>query len=99
MKKEVHLTILYDYYGNLFNEKQKEYFENYYFNNLSLAEIAENLKVSRNAVHKQIKLMEDKLTEYEKILKLYEKDTKIKEIMNKVQDETIIKDLEKLLNN
>lgn len=49
------LIMLYDYYGELLSDSQKEYFIDYYFNNLSLGEIADNLEISRNAVHKQIK--------------------------------------------
>ena len=49
------LIMLYDYYGELLSDSQKEYFMDYYFNNLSLGEIADNLEISRNAVHKQIK--------------------------------------------
>ena len=55
MEKEIYLTILFDYYGELLTEKQQTYFKNYYFDNLSLAEISENLNVSRNAIHKELK--------------------------------------------
>ena len=37
-----YIVMLYDFYGELFNDKQREYFEDYYFNNLSLAEIGSN---------------------------------------------------------
>ena len=37
----VELTILYDYYGELLTDKQRLYFEDYYFNDLSLQEIAD----------------------------------------------------------
>ena len=67
MDKEIYLSGLYDYYGALLTDKQREYFENYYFNNLSLAEIAENYNTSRNAIHKQIKDTENKLLYYEEI--------------------------------
>ena len=40
------LIILYDYYGNLLTSSQQNYFVEYYFNNLSLSEISENLNVS-----------------------------------------------------
>ena len=40
-----YLIILYDFYGELFNEKQRLYFENYYLENLSLGEISENLNI------------------------------------------------------
>ena len=98
MKKEVYLTILYDYYSNLFNEKQREYFENYYFLNQTLSEISDNLSVSRNAIHKQIKMMEEKLEEYEKALNLYEKDLKLKEIISSVNDDILKMKLEELIN-
>ena len=48
--------MLYDFYGELLNDKQREYFEDYYFNNLSLGEISENTGLSRNAMHKNIKM-------------------------------------------
>ena len=55
------LTILYDYYSNLLTDKQRLYFEEYYFNNLSLQEISENYSVSRNAVFNSLKEIEKKL--------------------------------------
>lgn len=82
---------LYDYYGDLLTEKQKEYFEDYYFNNLTLAEIAENLEISRNAVHKQLKEAEKNLDYFEEVLNLYEKSIKIKEIIKDLDKEIKIK--------
>lgn len=67
------MIILYDFYGELLNDKQREYFEDYYFNNLSLGEISENVGVSRNAIHKNIKGSEEKLYFYEEKLGLYQK--------------------------
>ena len=55
MKELVYYTMLYDIYGNLLTDKQQEYFEAYYFNNLSLSELANIYNISRNAVHKQLK--------------------------------------------
>lgn len=81
MNNRIRYINLYDYYGDLLTEKQKEYFEDYYFNNLTLAEIAENLEVSRNAIHKQLKEAEKNLDYFEEILNLYEKSIKIKEII------------------
>ena len=71
------LIMLYDYYGELLSDSQKEYFMDYYFNNLSLGEIADNLEISRNAVHKQIKSAEAKLKEYEEKLKIIKKSNLI----------------------
>ena len=68
---------LYDLYSNLLTEKQKYYFEDYSFMALSLAEIAENNNVSRNAVFDQIKRTVNTLLEIEEAVKLNEKIEKI----------------------
>ena len=68
---------LYDIYGVLLTDKQRSYFEDYYFMDLSISEIAENYEISRNGVHDQVKRAVIALEEYEAKLKLYEKITKI----------------------
>ena len=40
MDERLYLINLYDYYGDLLTQKQKDYFEEYYFNNLTLLEIS-----------------------------------------------------------
>ena len=97
MEEQEYIIILYDYYGELFTDKQKKYFEDYYFDNLSLSEIALNDNVSRNAIHKGIKSVVNKLYEYEDKLKMYEKDQKIKKIIDTVSDKQVKKELEELL--
>lgn len=96
MDKTIYYNNLYDYYGSLLTDKQREYFEDYYFNDLSLAEIAEKLNVSRNAAHGQIKNVIEKLDYYEENLKLYEKQLKIMKILDKV-DMKIKKEIEELI--
>lgn len=86
MEQNIYLTNLYDYYGELLTDKQKEYFEYYYMENLSLSEISENYDVSRNAVHKQIKDAENKLLFYESKLKLSEKSKRIEQLLNDVDE-------------
>ena len=86
MESRFELINLYDLYGELLTEKQQEYFEDYYFSNLSLAEIAENMEISRNAVHNQIKDAEEKLVYYEQHLHLYERNQKMKEILVGVEE-------------
>lgn len=95
--KRDYLIILYDYYSSLLNDKQREYFEEYYFNNLSLSEISDNLNISRNAVHKMLKNISNKLIEYENNLKLYEKNNKMLDLISKINDEEIQKEITKLL--
>ena len=86
MEQNIYLTNLYDYYGELLTDKQKEYFEYYYMENLSLSEISENYNVSRNAVHKQIRDAENKLLFYESKLKLSEKSKRIEELLKDVDE-------------
>ena len=92
-----YIVMLYDFYGELFNERQKEYFEEYYFNNLSLAEIGEKLGVSRNAIHKVIQGVEEKLRFYEEKLGLYKKNRIIYDIMEKTKDSELRRELEELV--
>ena len=89
LDNRLYLIDLYDYYGELLTEKQKDYFEDYYFNNLTLLEISENYSVSRNAIHKQLKETEEKLKNYESCLELYKKKKRIKELIDLIDDSKI----------
>ena len=89
MEQNIYLTRLFDYYGELLTDKQREYFIYYYMENLSLSEISENYNISRNAVHKQIKDAENKLLFYEEKLKLSENGKKIEKILDKIEDKKI----------
>ena len=62
---------LYGFYGSLLSQRQQEILQNYYGEDFSLSEIAENLEISRNAVYDALKKAEEKLEEYEGILHLY----------------------------
>ena len=84
MEDIIYYNELYDLYGELLTDKQKEYFENYYFNNFSLSEMAENYDVSRNAVFDQIKKVINILEEYEEKLKVFNKSVKIEEFATKL---------------
>ena len=77
----IYYNELYDLYGELLTNKQKQYFEDYYFNNMSFAEMADLYSISRNAAFKQIHIVIKKLDEYEKILHLREKKNKILKIL------------------
>lgn len=92
------IIILFDYYGELLSDGQKNYFIDYYFNNLSLAEIAENFNVSRNAVSKELKLSVEKLNNYEDKLKLYSKDRKLRRLIDQIEDEELKEKIDKILD-
>lgn len=98
MKNRNDLIILYDYYGELLNEDNKKYFEDYYFDNLSLGEIAENSGISRNAVHKHIKSTKSKLMFYEEKLKLYDKEKKLKLIISKIDNKELKEEIERIFD-
>ncbi len=89
MEEVIYLNELYDFYGSLLTDKQRDYFENYYFNNLSLGEMAENYGVSRNAIHKQLKIVEERLKYYEENLELLKKAKKAEELVQKISDEKL----------
>ena len=97
LEKRDYLIILYDLYGELLNDKQQQYFEEYYFNNLSLGEISENLNISRNAVHKSLQSVEEKLQFYEEKLKLYKKSKIIYDIIDKESSQEIKKILKEMI--
>ena len=96
MEKYVYLNELYDLYGKLLTDKQQKYFEDYYFHNLSYGEIALKYNISRNAIFHQLKLLEQKLLFYEEKLNLYAKKKIINDIIIKIDDERIKKELEEI---
>ena len=59
------MTLLYDYYGDLLTERQRMCFELYHDQDLSLAEIAEELKVSRQGVYDNLSRAETTLRNME----------------------------------
>lgn len=97
MEKRLYLNLLYDYYKELFTIKQQEYFEDYYYNNLSLSEIAENNNVSRNAVHNQLKIVETKLNEFEQVLGLYSTKQQVLKLLNGKIDQDLLDQIEQLM--
>lgn len=97
MDKNIYLINLYDIYGSLLTEKQQNYFEEYYFENLSLKEISENYNVTRNAIFNVLKETEEKLNHYETKLNIYIKTKKIKEIIKDINDIKIKEKIEKII--
>lgn len=94
LEKKQRVNLLMDCYEELLTEKQKQYLSLYYEEDLSLAEIAEDLDVSRNAVYDNLKRAVHSLEDYEKKLHLLEKHQqrmdliqRIEETQNQSQDE------------
>ena len=84
MDKHIEISILWQIYGKLLTEKQYKVLNDYYNEDLSLSEIAQNNNISRQAVRDIIKKGETKLFDYEKILGIM-KRTQRNELMVRVQ--------------
>lgn len=77
-------SLLYDFYGELLTDHQKEIYEDYVLNDLSLVEIAEQMGISKQGVHDLIKRCDKILNEYEAKLKLIEKFNNTKQDIEKI---------------
>ena len=93
MDEKIKISILCDLYGKLLTEKQFEFLNDYYNNDLSLSEIAENQKITRQAVRDNLKKGENKLFEYEEKLELMKKFE-----MQKSELEIILSEIKKVEN-
>ncbi|MDE6387152.1 MAG: DNA-binding protein [Lachnospiraceae bacterium] len=78
MEKIVEQGLLYDFYGELLTKHQRQIYEGIVYDNLSLGEIAQEERISRQAVHDIVKRCDRTLQGYEEKLKLIEKFQNIK---------------------
>ena len=65
MAKNLDITILLDFYGDMLTPKQREFLDYYYNEDLSLSEIAANVGITRQGVRDAIKRAEAQLMEME----------------------------------
>ena len=70
MAKNLDITILLDFYGDMLTPKQREFLDFYYNEDLSLSEIAANVGITRQGVRDAIKRAEAQLMEMEERLGL-----------------------------
>ena len=105
MEKHIEITMLVEIYGKLLTEKQYQVISDYYNEDLSLSEIAENNNISRQGVRDIIKKGESKLFEYEEKLQIMKKTQEnektiqlILSQLSKIQDNSSDKKVEKILN-
>ena len=104
MEKNVEISMLWQIYGELLTEKQKQFIDYYYNNDLSLSESAENENITRQAVRDIIKKGERKLFEYEEKLlfmrKTINQEKQIQHILlnlNKIEKDTSDKQISNIL--
>ena len=89
MDKNIEMVMLYEIYGKLLTVKQQSIFEEYYLYNLSLREIAENKKISYQAVRDSIKSSEIMLKKYEDTIGMKEMVKKVEKALEILEHEEI----------
>ena len=85
LEKSIYINELYDLYGSLLTKKQQEMIELYYCDDLSLSEISEQFNISRNAVYDCLKKGIKQLENYEKELKLHQKEEELTKFFNEIK--------------
>src|SRR5690606_40073763 len=104
LEKTTRMNYLYDFYQSLLTPKQRNYMSLYYLDDFSLGEIAEEYKISRQAVYDNIKRTETMLEEYEEKLLLFQKFqerreliTELKQLSHEYEDSTRLQNVIQLL--
>lgn len=108
MERFVEQALLYDFYGELLTDNQKQVFEDVVLNDYSLTEVAEEKGISRQGVHDLIKRTNKLLQEYEEKLHLVEKFLHVKEKVHQIhavveqaeeiEKESLIRQIEAISN-
>lgn len=93
MEKNVEISLLFSFYKNLLTDRQADTIDLYYNEDLSLAEIGDELKISRQGVRDNLKRAEATLYDVEKKLGLAERFLLIESQLAQIDD--IIGELEK----
>ena len=96
-------SLLYDFYGELLTEHQKEIYEQFIVDDLSLSEIAKDAGISRQGVHDLIKRCNKLLEDYEAKLHLVERFLSIKEkvhqidkLLSEAEENHLIQEIKKI---
>lgn len=96
-EKNLSISLLLDFYGDILSERQKEILDFYYNDDLSLAEIAENYDISRQGVRSVLKKGETILTEMEEKLHLAERFSSVQEKSSQIALE--LQEITSLIND
>ena len=83
--KNLEMSYLMDFYGNLLSDKQREIMQMYYQEDLSLAEIAAEYGITRQGVRDNIVRAEKELTNYESSLGLWKKFSRITDNLSRIR--------------
>ena len=97
MEKFLYYNALYLIYKDLLNDNNKEVFDNYYGNDMTMQEIADLKHISKSRVGVIIKNVEKKLDKYESTLKIYEKNEKLNNLLKLEDINKVKKGIEEIL--
>ena len=86
MEKFVEQTFLFDFYGELLTERQRQVYTSVVFEDYSLREVAEELGISRQGVHDLVKRCSQTLKGYEEKLHLVEKFVSVREKVKQIDE-------------
>lgn len=86
MAKDLKITFLLDFYGGMLTDKQREVIEDYYNDDLSLAEIADERGITRQGVRDSIKRAEVQLLEMEAQLGLAKRFRSVQDALTVICD-------------
>lgn len=98
-EKYIYYNNLYDIYGELLTDKERQVFEDYYQEDLSLSEIADNKSISKSAVGKMIKTILEKLENLEDKLHIYKTNQELDSLLNEEDIKKIQESIRRILNN
>ena len=109
MSKDLSISVLMDFYGELLTDKQRDTLDLYYNRDYSLAEIAQDLDISRQGVRDFIKRGEKQLAEFEEKLGMADKYEKFSADIERLESlldsnstviaQTVRAEAEKILNS
>ena len=97
MEKIVEQGLLYDFYGELLTEHQRQIYEDAVFQDMSLSELAEEHGISRQGIHDLIKRCDKQLKGYEEKLGLLTRFSRIKEMAEEIEGRTSQEEIRSLV--
>jgi len=87
VEERMAISLLLDFYGSLLTDRQRECYALHHEDDMSLGEIAEELSISRQAVHDNIERAKASMEGYEEKLHLIEQYILRREIVKQIKDE------------
>ena len=89
MEERMTISLLLDFYGALLTDRQREFYALHHEDDMSLGEIAEELSISRQAVHDNIERAKASMEGYEQKLHLIEQYLLRRKIVKQIREELV----------